>query len=110
MGKRTRIPPGTLAMLILRTLQGVGPMHGYGIAQHVQRITEDVLRVEEGSLYPALQRMLVKGWIAGEWQQSEKNRRARYYSLTPKGRKQLGVELEEFQRVTDAIQRVIEPA
>ncbi len=85
-------------------------MHGYGIAQHVQRITEDVLRVEEGSLYPALQRMLVKGWIAGEWQQSEKNRRARYYSLTAKGRKQLGVELEEFQRVTDAIQRVIEPA
>ncbi len=110
MGKRTQIPPGTLAMLILRTLQGVGPMHGYGIAQHFQRINEDVLRVEEGSLYPALQRMLVKGWIAGEWQQSEKNRRARYYSLTPKGRKQLGVELEEFQRVTDAIQRVIEPA
>ena len=110
MGKRTQIPPGTLAMLILRTLQGVGPMHGYGIAQHVQRTTEDVLRVEEGSLYPALQRMLVKGWIAGEWRQSEKNRRARYYSLTPKGRRQLGVEVEEFQRVTDAIQRVIEPA
>ncbi len=110
MGKRTQIPPGTLGMLILRTLQSVGSMHGYGTAQHVQRITEDVLRVEEGSLYPALQRMLVKGWIAGEWQQSEKNRRARYYSLTPKGRKQLGVELEEFQRVTDAIQRVIEPA
>ncbi len=110
MGTSTQIPPGTLAMLILRTLQSVGPMHGYGIAQHVKRITEDVLRVEEGSLYPALQRMLVKGWIAGEWQQSEKNRRARYYSLTPKGRRQLGVEVEEFQRVTDAIQRVIEPA
>ena len=110
MGTRTQIPPGTLAMLILRTLQGVGPMHGYGIAQHVQRTTEDVLQVEEGSLYPALQRMLVKGWIAGEWRQSEKNRRARFYSLTPKGRKQLGVEVEEFQRVTEAIQRVIEPA
>ncbi len=110
MGKRTQIPPGTLAMLILRTLQSVGPLHGYGIAQHVQRRTEDVLQVEEGSLYPALQRMLVKGWIAGEWRQSEKNRRARYYSLTSQGRKQLGVEVEEFQRVTDAIQRVIEPA
>ena len=110
MGKRIQIPPGTLAMLILRTLQSIGPLHGYGIAQHVQRTTEDVLHVEEGSLYPALQRMLVKGWIAGEWRQSEKNRRARYYSLTPKGRKQLGVEVEEFQRVTDAIQRVIEPA
>lgn len=110
MGKRIQIPPGTLAMLILRTLQSIGPLHGYGIARHVQRTTEDVLQVEEGSLYPALQRMLVKGWIAGEWRQSEKNRRARYYSLTPKGRRQLGVEVEEFQRVTDAIQRVIEPA
>ena len=97
-------------MLILQTLQATGPMHGYGIAQHIQRTTQDVLQVEEGSLYPALQRMLVKAWISGEWRQSEKNRRARYYTLTPKGRKQLGVEVTEYQRVANAIQRVIEPA
>lgn len=97
-------------MLILRTLEGVGPLHGYGIAHHIQATTEDVLRVEEGSLYPALQRMLVKGWVVGEWRQSEKNRRARYYSLTAKGRRQLGIEVAAFQRVTSAIQRVIEPA
>jgi PadR family transcriptional regulator PadR len=97
-------------MLILRTVQAVGPMHGYGIAQHIQRTTGDVLQVEEGSLYPALQRLLVKGWVAGEWRKSDNNRRARFYSLTPAGRKQLGVELEEFRRVTEAIERVIEPA
>jgi transcriptional regulator len=110
MGRRTQIPPGTLVMLILHTLEHIEPMHGYGIAQHIQRTTEDVLQVEEGSLYPALQRMLVKGWVKGEWRKSEKNRRARYYSLTAAGREQLGLEVDEFQRVTEAIQRVIEPA
>ncbi len=97
-------------MLILHTLQSMEPMHGYGISQHIQQSTDDVLQVEEGSLYPALQRMLVKGWVVGEWRQSEKNRRARYYSLTPKGRKQLGIESTEFKRVTAPIQHVIEPA
>lgn len=110
MGTRSQIPPGTLVMLILQTLEGIEPMHGYGIAQHIQKTTEDVLQVEEGSLYPALQRMLVKGWIKGEWRKSEKNRRARYYRLTAAGRKQLGREVEEFHRVTQAIQRVVEPA
>lgn len=110
MGTRTQIPPGTLVMLIMHSLESIQPMHGYGIAQYIQRTTDDVLQVEEGSLYPALQRMLVKGWIKGEWRKSEKNRRARYYSLTAAGRKQLGVEVDEFQRVTQAIQRVIEPA
>lgn len=107
MEARTEIPPGTLYMLVLKTLARVGPMHGYGIAQHVQESTGDVLRVEEGSLYPALQRMLIKGWIVGEWRQSENNRRARYYSLTPKGRKQLAAEIAEFEKVTGAIQRLI---
>jgi transcriptional regulator len=85
-------------------------MHGYGIAQHIQHISEDVLRVEEGSLYPALQRMLVKGWVVAEWKRSETNRRARYYSLTAKGRRQLAAEIAEFAKVTRAIQRVIQPA
>src|SRR5690349_12164320 len=110
MGERTEIPPGTLYMLILKTLLRIGPMHGYGIAQHIQQISKEVLQVEEGSLYPALQRMLIKGWVIGEWRQSENNRRARYYRLTPSGRKQLGLELSEFQKVMAAITRVIQTA
>jgi PadR family transcriptional regulator PadR len=110
MEARTEIPPGTLYMLILKTLVRVGPMHGYGIAQHIQRISEDVLHVEEGSLYPALQRMLIKGWLVAEWKQSENNRRARFYRLTPAGRKQLAAEMAEFERVMGAITRVIQPA
>jgi len=109
MGTRSEIPPGTLYMLILRSLARTGPMHGYGIAQFIQQTSDDVLQVEEGSLYPALQRMLIKGWVAAEWKQSENNRRARYYRLTPEGRKQMGRELSEFERVMAAIARVIEP-
>jgi transcriptional regulator len=107
---RSEIPPGTLYMLILRSLTRLGPMHGYGIAQHIQQMSREVLQVEEGSLYPALQRMLVKGWIAGEWRQTENNRRARYYRLTAAGKKQLGVEMAEFERVVRAITNVIQPA
>ncbi len=110
MGTRTEIPPGTLYMLILRTIARIGPMHGYGIAHFIQQISGEVLQVEEGSLYPALQRMLIKGWLIAEWKQSENNRRARYYRLTPEGRKQMSRELTEFERVTAAIVRVIEPA
>jgi len=108
--ERTEIPPGTLYMLILRSLDRIGPMHGYGIAQHIQQISESVLQVEEGSLYPALQRMLIKGWVKAEWGQSENNRRARFYRLTPAGRKQVTVEVAEFTRVMGAIARVIQPA
>ena len=107
---RTEIPPGTLYMLILKSLARLGPMHGYGIAQHIQQQSEDVLQVEEGSLYPALQRMLIKGWVVAEWGQSENNRRARYYHLTAAGRKQLTAEISEFERVMAAIGRVIQPA
>src|SRR5436190_7995372 len=107
---RTEIPPGTLYMLILRSLARSGPQHGYGIAQHIQQVTNDVLQVEEGSLYPALQRMLVKGWVTAEWSQSENNRRARYYKLTAAGRKQLNVEVSEFEKVTAAIRKAIAPA
>ena len=107
MDVRTEIPPGTLHMLVLKTLLRIGPMHGYGIAQYVQQTTAEVLQVEEGSLYPALQRMLIRGWVVAEWRQSENNRRARFYSLTPKGRKQLAAEIAQFDKVTGAIQRVI---
>jgi PadR family transcriptional regulator PadR len=110
MGTRPEIPPGTLYMLILKTLGRLGAMHGYGIAQHIHRISDEVLEVEEGSLYPALQRMLIKGWVQAEWRQSENNRRARYYTLTPDGKKQLSLEVREFERVMAAIVKVIQPA
>jgi len=109
MRSSPEIPPGTLYMLILKSIARLGPMHGYGIAQYIQR-TSEVLQVEEGSLYPALQRMLLKGWVAAEWKQSENNRRARYYRLTAEGRKQMAREVGEFERVMAAIARVIEPA
>jgi PadR family transcriptional regulator PadR len=112
MGKdtaRTEIPPGTLYMLILRSLARLGPMHGYGVAQHIQQLSGDVLQVEEGSLYPALQRMLIKGWVMADWAQSENNRRARYYRLTAAGRKQLGAEMSAYDRVKQAIADVMEP-
>ena len=102
------IPPGTLYLLILKTLTRLGAMHGYGIAQYIQQTSDDVLQVEEGSLYPALQRMLIKGWVIAEWRQSENNRRARYYKLTPDGRKQMARELQKFQRGMAAITRVVD--
>jgi transcriptional regulator len=104
---RDEIPPGTLYMLILRTLVRGGEMHGFEIANSIQQISEDVLQVEEGSLYPALQRMLLKGWIVGEWGVTAGNRRARYYKLTASGRKQLQAELAQYGRVSGAIQRVL---
>jgi len=108
--KSSDLVQGTLDMLILKTLVRLGPSHGYGIAEHIQQISDDVLQVEEGSLYPALQRMLVKGWVTAEWAQTENNRRARYYKLTPAGRKQLHLELSEFEKVISAITKVIQPA
>ena len=107
---KTELLPGTLDMLILKTLDAGGQMHGYGIAQHIKQISQDVLRIEEGSLYPALQRMQLKGWIASEWGQSENNRRARYYHLTASGRKQLGQEVADFDRILQAIARVMQTA
>jgi len=101
------IPPGTLDMLILKTLAGDHQRHGFEIADAIERGSRDVLRVEEGSLYPALQRMLLKGWIAGTWGRTSENRRARYYKLTPAGRRQLDSELAAYRRVSAAIARVI---
>jgi PadR family transcriptional regulator, regulatory protein PadR len=106
---RAEIPPGTLYMMILKTLEK-GPMHGYGIAVRIKQLSDDVLEVEEGSLYPALQRMLIKGWVVAEWRPSENNRRARYYRLTGAGRKQIGAEISEFERVMQAVRQVIQTA
>lgn len=107
---RKEIPPGTLHLLVLKTLARCGPLHGFGIAQFIAQTTDGVLQVEEGTLYPALQRMLVKGWATAEWRQTENNRRARYYALTAEGRKQLRAEVSDFQTVVRAIAQVIQPA
>jgi PadR family transcriptional regulator, regulatory protein PadR len=107
---RDEIPPGTLYLLILKTLARHVELHGYEIANSIQRTSDDVLQVEEGSLYPALQRMLIKGWVTAEWGTTAGNRRARYYKLTAAGRKQLVLEISQFERVMGAIGRVIQTA
>src|SRR5262249_13047384 len=109
-GNRDEIPPGTLEMLILQTLANGQAMHGFAIADSIQQRSEDVLQVEEGSLYPALQRMLMKGWIEGEWSRTPENRRARYYQATAEGRKHLERERKRYDRVAHAIARVLRPA
>jgi PadR family transcriptional regulator PadR len=98
---------GTLDLLVLKSLAGRGKMHGYGITVHIQQIAGDVLRVEEGSLYPALHRMAQEGWIKAEWGTSENNRRARYYSITSAGRKQLSAEELRWAELTAAVGRVL---
>jgi PadR family transcriptional regulator len=105
--KKTELGPGTLEMLILKTLERNAE---HGIAHYIKRISNDVLQVEEGSLYPALQRLALKGWVKSEWGPSENNRRARYYKLTPTGRKQVKQEVADFERVLEAILRVVQPA
>ena len=104
--RKNDILQGTLALLVLKTLQQ-GPMHGWGITLHIQQISKEVLRVEEGSLYPALHRMEQDGWIAAEWGVSENNRRARYYRLTAPGRKQLAREEESWNELTGAVALVL---
>jgi PadR family transcriptional regulator PadR len=98
--------PGTLDLLILKILQR-GEMHGYGIAQELRRSSDDVLQVGESSLYPALQRLMLQGWVKGEWGVSDNNRRARFYTLTAAGRKRLAAEREEFDRIILAIHKVL---
>src|SRR5258706_10916748 len=109
MGKDQQPPdllPGTLDLLILKTLVR-GSMHGYGIAEKLRMLSDDVLQVGESSLYPALQRLLLQGWVKAEWGASENNRRARFYTLTPAGRKQLGAEREELDRLMLAIHKAL---
>ncbi len=104
---RSELLPGTLDLLVLRTLLG-GPRHGYGIAQRLKVLSSDVLQVGESSLYPALQRLLLDGYVKAEWGSSENNRRARYYTLTASGRRHLVSQREAFERVVTAIQHVLE--
>ena len=108
-GRQEQLLPGTLDMLILKSLTR-GVMHGYGIAEHIRMLSDEVLQVEEGSLYPALQRLQIQGLIASDWGHSVNNRRARYYRLTPAGRRQLGEAESSFGRLIQAIARVMSPA
>src|SRR5579863_471958 len=107
--KASELLPGTLDLMVLKTLAR-GRMHGYGIALHLKSVSDDVLQVGESSLYPALQRLLLNGWVKAEWGASENNRRARYYTITAQGRKQLTAEREEFTRMIGAIQKVLDMA
>jgi PadR family transcriptional regulator, regulatory protein PadR len=112
MGEKTYEPafmPGTLDMLVLKTVSR-GPMHGYAIAQHIQQASQDVLRVEEGALYPALHRLEVRGWLKAEWGTSDNNRRAKFYRLTALGRRELENEAEYWHRVAAAVTRVMQTA
>jgi PadR family transcriptional regulator, regulatory protein PadR len=103
------LPPGTLVMLILRVLRAE-PLHGYAIAQRIHQLSGEELQVEEGSLYPALQKLLLKGWVKGEWTTSETGRKVRVYRISPSGRKQLDVEVAEFRRTTRALEMLIDSA
>lgn len=108
--KKSEMMPGTLELLILKTLDWHGePLHGYGIARHIRRVSDDVLRVEEGSLYPALYRMERERWIEAEWGVSELGRKARFYRLTPKGRKQLAAETRRFAEFVQAVSPILLP-
>ncbi len=104
---KTDVLQGTLDLLVLRTLDVRGALHGYAITQHIQRGSADLLRVEEGSLYPALHRMEQAGWIRGRWGTTEKNRQARFYTITAAGRRQLAQEQESWERLTDGVSRVL---
>lgn len=106
---KKEMPPGALSLLILRVLRS-GPLHGYAVAQRIHTLSSDVLRVEEGALYPALQKMLLNGWVTAEWGTSETNRKVRFYKLTAAGRRQLDAELATYERVADAIRAVLRTA
>jgi len=108
--QKNDILQGTLGLLVLRTLSSGKRLHGYAITQHIQTVSTDLLRVEEGSLYPALHRMEQAGWVKAEWGITEKNREARFYSLTAKGRKQLALEQENWERLTQGVAKVLRHA
>lgn len=109
MGETPDLLPGTLDLLVLRALRA-GSKHGYGIAEHLRATSDDVLHVGESSLYPALQRLLLNGWVKAEWGTSDNNRKARYYTLTAAGKKRLAVEVDQFDRMILAIHKVLKAA
>src|ERR1700704_3521245 len=104
---RAEVLQGTLDLLVLKTLDSMGPMHGFGIAQRIQQVSEDLLRLNQGTLYPALLRLELRGWISSKWGSSENNRKAKYYSLTRTGRKQLLAETESWERMTALMARLL---
>jgi transcriptional regulator len=106
---KTDVLQGTLILLVLRTLEALGPLHGYGIARRIEQISGDLLRLNQGTLYPALLRMEQEGWITAKWGASEKNRQAKFYSLTAAGRKQLAKETGDWQRMAETIERFLGP-
>lgn len=104
----SEILQGTLDLMVLKTLEGLGPLHGYGIARRIEQVSEGVLELNQGTIYPALLRLQQKGWIKAEWGSSENNRRAKYYSITRAGRKQLAAETEDWERISGIIARMLE--
>lgn len=105
---RTGVLQGTLILLVLRTLEALGPLHGYGIARRIEQISKDVLQLNQGTLHPALLRMEEGGWIASKWGMSERNRKAKFYSITPAGRKRLAKETEDWRRISSTIERFLD--
>lgn len=105
---RSTVPPGTLDLMVLKTLEALGTMHGYGIARRIEQVAAGVLMLNQGTLYPALLRLEQKGWIEGRWGTSDRNRRARFYSLTRSGRKQLAAEVDDWARIAAIMSRLIE--
>jgi len=110
MGGPTDIQPGTLALLILKTLETLGPQHGYGIARRIEQVSGDALRLNQGTIYPALVKLEQQGWIRTKWGTSEANRRAKYYSLTPRGEKALAAEAARWERVSTVVNRFLNPS
>ena len=106
----SEILQGTLDLMVLKTLEGLGPLHGYGIARRIEQVSEGVLELNQGTIYPALLRLQQKGWIKAEWGSSENNRRAKYYSITRTGRKQLATETEDWERISGIIARMLHSA
>lgn len=107
---RSEILQGTLDLMVLKTLQAMGPLHGYGIARRIEQISEEVLRVNQGTIYASLVRLLQRGWISAAWGASENNRKARFYSITKRGRKQLAAEAENWERIAGVMGRVLQLA
>jgi len=110
MAPKSEVLQGTLDLLVLKTLETIGPMHGWGLAQRIQQVSQDVLQLNQGTLYPALLRLEQRGWVTSKWAVTENNRRARYYSITRAGRKQLQAETDNWDRMTAVINRILERA
>ena len=108
MGNRSEVPYGTLDLMVLKTLDGLGTLHGYGIARRIEQVSEHLLHLNQGTLYPALLRLEQKAWISSKWGTSDNNRRARYYSLTKAGKKQLAREAESWERIAGVIARMLQ--